>query len=435
MWAKYNPFNPNGLVPSNLFAGRADFCLSVLKRLSETKQGRSSSFFLHGERGIGKSALAGLIADVAKSSDPKLYDLNFVTVYYPIEPEQDFRSVLESTLNSMTDSLPGMWLDRIKSRLGNLLKNGRFSLGYCGIEGSIESSSPEAKRVLVRDQAISALSNIVQVLREGEEKRDGILIIIDEFQNLKDIEVAAPMLRGILSALDFNKIAHVSFMLVGLDQAYEDFIEGDVSARRSFESVRLDVMPTKEAMEVLIKGFNDVQVKWEQPLLESNILMTGGYPHSIQVVGHNLVDIDNDGMIDSGDWADAITKASAELRDKEFSEMYGFGKALKGAEKVLNVLALFGHMTKKELVKKCKDNYALANPYQYLTPLQMAGAIRVLPDTQVELHSKLFRAAILLTILPTMDHSSKIFQNWMASMEKSEKAPESGGASTPNPNG
>ena len=58
-----NPFNPNSIVTPTLFAGRSQQVVNVLKKLSNVREGQHASFILHGERGIGKTALAKLIRD------------------------------------------------------------------------------------------------------------------------------------------------------------------------------------------------------------------------------------------------------------------------------------------------------------------------------------------------------------------------------------
>ena len=413
MKANSNPFNPNGIVPPALFAGRTRQALSVLRKLSETRLGRGSSFFIYGEKGIGKSALASLIGDIAKSKEAKLFDLNYVVAYYPVVQNQPFESVLESALNNLTDEVPRSWLTKIGDRLGTLFKNGKFSLGVFGVSASVDAKTAE-RAVTLRDQAIAILSNLVTTLREADaaDKRDGILIVIDELQNLSDVETAAPTLRGILSALDFKRLANVSFMLIGLEKAFDDFMAGDESARRAFDPIKLEVMPLNEAAEVLTKGFKDAALTWDGDALGHNIAVTGGYPHSIQVVGHHLVDLDSNGSIEQDDWQNAIKKTATELQEKDFSRMYSFTGKQTGHEKTLNVLALFGpRMNKSELVKDCKEAYGLANAYQYLSALEKEGSIRILGGGIVELHSELFRTAILSVVYPQLS-GSKLGDLW-----------------------
>lgn len=146
-------------------------------------------------------------------------------------------------------------------------------------------------------------------------------------------------------------------------------------------------MPLNEAAEVLTKGFADMKLTWDKDALEQNIAVTGGYPHSIQVVGHHLVDLDSNGNIEEDDWDSAIQKTATELQEKDFSKMYSFMGKQTGREKLLNVLALFGlRMSKSELAKDCKESYELTNAYQYLPTLEKQGNIRTLEDGLIELH-------------------------------------------------
>ena len=439
MTDRQNPFNPNSIVPRNLFAGRASYCLNILKKLAETKHGRPSSFFLYGERGIGKSALAKLIGYVATANDEKFYSLRFVKSYYAVEPKQTFRSVMEASLNNLATAVPTSWGKKLQDRLGDLFKNGKFSLGAFGQLGiSVEAGAqPREQNITVRDQAVSILSNLLSTLKESkatEDSRDGILIIIDEMQNLKDIEVAAPLLRGILGTLDFNGLGYVSFLLIGLDQAFEDFMKGDASARRNFDPIRLDVMPPDEAMDVLQKGFRSIGLQWDEEALKAHIYVTGGYPHSIQVVGRNVVDVDANNLIAEDDWKTAIKQTAHELQEKEFSDMYCFAGKWRGRDRVLNMVASFGPMPRKELTEKCKSAYGMKNPYQYLSELEKCGAIRILATGVVELHSQLFRTAVLSALLPRLATEPGLQKMWDEVIERftqsrkhDEKAQEANG--------
>lgn len=82
--------------------------------------------------------------------------------------------------------------------------------------------------------------------------------------------------------------------------------------------------------------------------MEGNIDVAGGYPHSIQIIGHNLVEVDQNNKIEGDDWASALLKSAAELSRKEFSDLYDFKGKGTLRETIINILAL----TQKPLTKQ-----------------------------------------------------------------------------------
>ena len=78
----------------------------------------------------------------------------------------------------------------------------------------------------LKDQLVSILSNIFYAtgLSNGDaQTRDGILIVIDELQNVSDIEICAQLFRGIITTLDVKELGYISFLLIGYEQAMVDF--------------------------------------------------------------------------------------------------------------------------------------------------------------------------------------------------------------------
>jgi len=392
---KYNPFNPNSVVSTNLFAGRTDYVLRIMRKLEQVKKGMPSSFFLFGERGIGKTALAKLIMSVAEKNDSQLGNLNFLVSYYSADKNQSINTILQSSLNELTDKISPKVLDMLGKRLGSLLKNGKFSIGAF----SIELKSAEEKTIAVRDQLISILSNLIEAIKNVEEdkKKDGVIIVIDEAQNIGDIELCAQLFRGIITTLDVKNLGNISFLLIGYESALNDFFKGDPSARRQFDSISLGVMPIEEAKEVLIKGFQESGVTWDQTALDNYILATGGYPHSIQLLGHSLIEYDSDNVIDNIDWDKAIHHTASELQRKDFAEMYDFHGKVSAKERILDALAVAWQPLSKQEISRYAE---IKNIYQYLPDLERRGSLKVDPETgKAVLHSQLFRIAILMKII------------------------------------
>lgn len=392
--AKFNPFNPNSVVAPTLFAGRYSQVDDICKKLSLLKHRMPASFFIYGERGIGKTALVKLIRYVSTLKDPEIHNLNVLTSYYAIEAGQNIGSVLQEAINKLTDEMSSGLINIISTKLGDIFKNGKFQIGAFGLSLGIEKNPEDESRaeIRIKDQVVSILSNILKGVQE-EGQKDGILIILDEMHNLGNINSTASVLRNIVTTLDVENLGMVSFLLVGYEEDMEKFFSEDVSAKRTFDPVKLDVMPNNEAVEVLKRGFDSIKMHYNKTLLEENISVAGGYPHSIQIIGNHLIESDDDGLIGPKDWDDATFAASLTLQSKEFSNMYSFNKPLNMGDQILVFLAKKNKpLSKKEIC----DGLNQKNIYQYIPHLKKVGAIKENEEKKLYLQSQLFRTAILL---------------------------------------
>ncbi len=377
---KNNPFSPGGIVKTSLFGGRHEYIIQILKKLSSIKNGKPASFYLFGERGIGKTALAKLISFISTARDNDLYNLDFLVSYYGAQQHQDFKSILESSLNNIADQIDEPLLKKIGSRLGSVFKNGKFSIGAFGINAGYENRPNISNETLIiKDQVVSILRNIINQLKENPIEglsKNGILIIIDEMDNINDINIAASVIRGITTELDFEDLGHLSFLLIGYESSYEVFVRGDESIRRLIDSIHLTEMPENEVIETFEKGFNAANIGWDKEELKKNVLLTGGYPLAIQVLGYHLVESDTNNYIDKNEWAESIGKSSFELIDKEFSSYYSFRtRQKKNTDKILISLAIASSNCDSLSLKEIERLSEVKNPSQYVKQLLKNGVV------------------------------------------------------------
>jgi Cdc6-like AAA superfamily ATPase len=392
---KPNPFNPNSVVNHNLFAGRSKQVTDILNKLTLIKEGNASNFFIVGERGIGKTALSKLIKWIAKENNPSLFNLNLLTAYYSVQKGQSSVDVLEASLNELSDSIPKDSMEDIKNHIGNLLQNGKFSIGAFGLSVDIEGGNKEQRKVInARDQLVAIITNVIKAVRESEDSKDGILIVIDELDNTEDIKNMAQLLRGISTTLAMKDLGYISFIVIGYENTEYLFFEGDESSRRTFDSIYLESMPDNEAIEILSKGFNLVEQKYNEDSLNLNIKKAAGYPHIIQKIGYKLYeDKIDDTEIGEEDWVKAIIGTSIELRSKEFSNLYNFQKKKKDHnDLLLDALAQNGtSISRKELGKKLSDK----NLSRTIENAKNRGSIRYESDGEIIISSQLLRFAII----------------------------------------
>ena len=413
-----NPFHPYTVAYGYIFSGREEYINKVSNYLVGVKNGRTTSFLLYGERGIGKTSLARFIESSCNPVINSSSGLNFSNSYYSVEKNQTLKDVLEGSLNNITDSLPQTALRRLSHKLGDLFKNGKFVFGAFGINATVDIDSSQNKKYRLKDQVISSLSNLIQasiVDSSKKNKKDGFLIIIDDIHNLKDLKGSAQIFRNIINTLDFRNLGYFSFLLISYEDDIRSFFEDDPSARRNFDFMKLDVMPNEEAKDLLIKGFKEAKVDFAKDILDKEVDVAGGYPHALQVLGYNLINVDTDNYIDSNDWKKAIIDSAQELQQKDFFDFYNFSGKQTVREKIMNILAISNG---KFINKKSLTRVVGLNTYRALNLLVKQGAIKENDTTgQLTLQSRLLAASISF-YLKVQEDSNGLYSETKSNLNK-----------------
>jgi hypothetical protein len=130
------------------------------------------------------------------------------------------------------------------------------------------------------------ISSIVQHQVKGRMKRDGLLILLDEFDVLANKDGLGSLIKS-LSSID------VKFGVCGIGQDLTDLIEDHASVERLLEqgAIYVKTMPEAEAMSVLTKAEELFKgsLTVDEDVKHKIVKASQGYPYFIQMIGKSCV--------------------------------------------------------------------------------------------------------------------------------------------------
>jgi hypothetical protein len=130
------------------------------------------------------------------------------------------------------------------------------------------------------------ISSIVQHQVKGRMQRDGLLILLDEFDVLENKKGLGSLIKS-LSSKD------VKFGICGIGQDLTDLIEDHASVERLLEqgAIHVKTMPTQEAKNILNKAEElfDGEMSIDDYVKDEIVKVSQGYPYFVQMVGKSCV--------------------------------------------------------------------------------------------------------------------------------------------------
>ena len=239
----FTPTAPISL-PS-LLSGRAD----LLFRLQTDILTPGQHVLLYGDRGVGKTSLARVMAVLAQGEA----DGGTRSLMVSCDSDDTFGSIWRKAFQETLAAEPGMGFARGEER--NII--GRFDVG--------ESLSPNDLRLL-----IDSLPN-------------PIVAIIDEFDRVRDPSVHALMTDALKLFSDSG--ADCTVMLVGVARTVDELIASHGSITRNVDYVQAPPMALDELSEIIEKGFDSAGMEYESGLDFEIARLSQGYPHYTHLLG------------------------------------------------------------------------------------------------------------------------------------------------------
>ncbi|MEE1947431.1 hypothetical protein V0R48_00495 [Pseudomonas alcaligenes] len=281
------------------FVGRIDLIRSCMQGLNSPM----SLIAIYGRRGVGKSSLlrqvqqmalgdytlakrAGLAAEIPVK--PRTYLTVFYTCDSLIKGGED---LIRRLCNDQDDEdgllrlLPDDGKEIVEfSRTKEVSLGADLKVVNWGAKG-IESNKYVK---VVPDDTVQTfrnfISSIVSNQVKGRMKRDGLLILLDEFDVVENKHGLGSLIKS-LSSKD------VKFAICGIGQDLHDLVEDHGSVERLLEqgAVHVRPMPQAEAVAVLDRAEElfEGSLSFDGEIKENISSISQGYPYFIQMIGRS----------------------------------------------------------------------------------------------------------------------------------------------------
>lgn len=271
------------------FAGRDDELLA----LSTALQSHGAQIVLYGQRGVGKSSLARQLAKLATNDkelisrlkQPPFEPLDFVPVYLACDDSIKNIEMLMLRLLSDEEALAPWVPFKVVEKKSSGEIGSKFSVKVIELGGKKTDAITERAQEVEADIVSVFTSACRAVVKTGVAKH-GLLIIVDEFDRIKNRE-------GLASLLKTLGPEGVTFALVGVATTVQDLVTEHESVARQLAdgSVHVKPMRDEELSEIFDRAENllDKKQTFDPTARNWIIKIARGHPFYVHLVGKHAL--------------------------------------------------------------------------------------------------------------------------------------------------
>jgi hypothetical protein len=294
---KESPFTPGRPVQVEYFVARHKEIERLERAIIQTTSGRNENIFITGERGIGKSSLAGFARYLAEKEH------GFVGAHCFLGGAKSLEEMTKIVFQRFLDGCSEKSVfDKLKEILRRYIKE--VTLFGVGVE--LTQDKRDLQSLL--DNFLPAMRKIYE---EIKEEKKGLILILDDLNGITDVPQFSQFLKSLVDDLaTSHKSLPLLLVLVGIPERREDLYKHQPSVSRIFDIVELPLMDENESMEFFKAIFGKQQISIDKDALSLLVQLSGGYPMLMHEVGDAVFWHDSDGKIDFSDAREGITEAA-----------------------------------------------------------------------------------------------------------------------------
>lgn len=271
------------------FAGRDD----ELMALSTALQSHGAQIVLYGQRGVGKSSLARQLVKlatndrelIARLKQPPFEPLDFVPVYLACDDSIKNVEMLMLRLLSDEEALASWVPFKVVEKKSSGEIGSKFSVKVIELGGKKTDAITERAQEIESD-IVSVFTTACRAVVKTGVAKHGLLIIVDEFDRIKNRE-------GLASLLKTLGPEGVTFALVGVATTVQDLVTEHESVARQLADGSVHVKPMRD--EELLEIFDRAEALLEKkqtfdPAARAWIVkIARGHPFYVHLIGKHAL--------------------------------------------------------------------------------------------------------------------------------------------------
>lgn len=292
-----NAFLPaKEIVDSQKFTGRKEYVNEAYQSLLS----EGTNIAIVGNRGIGKSSLARQIINVSQGDNSLLEKLeiyhdsklDFLSIYFACGNSIQNTGELLNRLLTTRDCLLE-WIYEIPSATKEIAKlSGGIEAGIPKLAsakvGSDISTETTTVSSIQAHNIETIFQNVISDLLKGKIAKDGILIVIDEFDQIKDTSGFASYLKSLAT-----NTPGLKFCIVGVAQDIQNLMKEHQSSDRLFAGsvINLPAMNDNELTLIIRNAevYINKHIIFQDSATNRILALSNGHPYIVHLIGKQTV--------------------------------------------------------------------------------------------------------------------------------------------------